>query len=73
MEQFDPQRLRRIREARGLTRTNLASQAGRSEQTFFLYEGGKVIPPIPVLQRIADALGCRVADFFTDQADDVAA
>jgi transcriptional regulator with XRE-family HTH domain len=65
-QHFSPSRLKDLREAAGLTRTQVASFARRSEQSVWLWERGKVTPSIDTLERVASALGCSVTDFFIE-------
>lgn len=50
-------RLRRFREAAGLSRKELANQVHISPDTLAIYENGWRGPSRPVLQRLADVLG----------------
>ena len=63
---FSPSRLREAREAAGVTRTDVAFAVRRSEQSVWLWERGKVRPPLDVVEGIAAFLGCPVAAFFED-------
>ena len=72
-ERFSPSRLKSLREAAGLTRTDVGSAVRRSEQSVWLWERGSVRPPTDVLEAIASLLGCTVGDFFesVEEAVDV--
>ena len=61
---FSGNRLREHRELRGFSREQLAVATGRSFQLIYLYERGRNVPPTQTLGRLANALGCSVADFF---------
>ena len=70
MTTFSPERLRAAREAAGLTPEQLATAVGRSSFATRWYEGGRIVPPTQVVGRLADALGCPVADLFTRNGGD---
>lgn len=53
-----PAALARLREAKGLTRYALAKLAGTDEISLSRMERGERQPRLPVLCRLADALGC---------------
>jgi transcriptional regulator with XRE-family HTH domain len=65
-------RIRRAREARGLTRTELAARIGRTEQTQTCWEKGRRTPSIANLQVIAEALDMRLADMLDGEPEAVA-
>jgi len=50
-------RIRRAREANDCTRAELAVRVGRSEQSIWLWETGRHLPPLPVLVVVAETLG----------------
>jgi transcriptional regulator with XRE-family HTH domain len=56
--------LRRLREAKGLTREELAHQADVHQTYLNGVEGGKRNPSIVVLNRIATALGSDISLLF---------
>jgi transcriptional regulator with XRE-family HTH domain len=59
------QRLRMIRERRGLTQADLAAQVGRSRQTICHFETGRSSDiRNSDLHKLAEVLGCRVRDLF---------
>ena len=62
-----PGRLRELRQARGLTTTQLASMINASEVTVRTWESGKYSPARWNLPRIAEALGVSVEEFTTDR------
>lgn len=68
-QRFSGTKLRAIREDRGYAREWLAVAVHRSHNSIFLYEHGKATPPVVVLERAAEALGCNVSDFFVEVAD----
>ena len=63
--------IRERRQALGVRPEALATAIGRSTASLYLYETGAVIPPIPVLEDIADGLNMSIGDFF--EGDEVAA
>lgn len=56
--------LRRIREARGLTRAEIADRAGISRVTYRNIENGSSIPKVSILQNIAAAVDVRLQDLL---------
>ncbi len=56
--------LRRIREEKGWSQARLARESGVNRATINTAEQGKRSPGIGTLERLADALGVGVADFF---------
>lgn len=65
---FDGTALRRLRRGAGLSTEQLAVMVGRSYNSLRLYEQNRVIPPAPVLMRLASALKCEPADLFHAEA-----
>ena len=70
MQRFAHENLRECRLARGLSQTHVAFAIGRSFETYRLYEQGKYAPTAKTLPALAEALGCRVEDFFEEVASD---
>jgi len=60
----DPRKVRRAREAKGLSTRALAKEAGISTETVYSIEHGKRQPSITTLAKIARVLGVEVRDFF---------
>lgn len=56
--------LRHLRQARGLSQTQLATMAGVKQATISRIEQGVNHASIPVAERIATALGVSVVDLF---------
>jgi Zn-dependent peptidase ImmA (M78 family)/transcriptional regulator with XRE-family HTH domain len=56
--------IRKQREAMGMTVAQLAKRIGVSRNTITNYESGKTEPSASDLVRLAEALGCQVADFL---------
>lgn len=57
------ERLRKLREAQGLTQVKLASQVGISDSLIAQIETGKVQPSLNTLEKLADTFGVSV-DYF---------
>lgn len=58
-------RLKKIREEKGLSQTQLAAKSGVSRVTINLIENGKVnVAKTDTLTKIADALGMTVSTVF---------
>lgn len=55
--------LRRFREARGLSKTELANAAGLNKMAITRYEKAERTPVWPAVVRLAHALGCSTDDF----------
>lgn len=53
-------RLREIREAKGLTTTQMGERCGLSHSTISKVENGKWSVSLDILSKIAGALGCSV-------------
>jgi DNA-binding XRE family transcriptional regulator len=66
VQRFSPTRLKELREAACVSRTDVAYAVRRSEQSVWLWERGKVTPPVAVIEQIAAFLDCDVSDFFED-------
>jgi transcriptional regulator with XRE-family HTH domain len=61
---IDPQKLRRIRESKGMSTRALAREASVSTETIYSIEHGKRQPSVTTLSKLARALGVEVKDFF---------
>jgi molybdate-binding protein/DNA-binding XRE family transcriptional regulator len=64
MSETEPNRVRAVREARGLSQVELAAAASLSRQSVGAIEAGRATPAVDVALRLARALGCRVEDLF---------
>lgn len=60
-------RVRALRETRGLSQAELAEAAALSRQSVSAIETGRATPAVDVALRIARALECRVEDLFSPQ------
>ena len=61
-------RLRELREARGVSMRTLATMSGLSANALSMIERGKTSPSVSTLYRLADALGVPVTEFFSAEA-----
>jgi ribosome-binding protein aMBF1 (putative translation factor) len=52
--------VREMREQRGWTQGQLASAAGMTQSAVARFEAGGTVPTIPVLDRLAQALGAKL-------------
>jgi transcriptional regulator with XRE-family HTH domain len=59
-------RIRKLREAKGLTQTEVAKRTGLLPSYVSRIEGNRTNPEIPMLERIGAALGLRLYQFFFD-------
>ena len=57
-------KIARLRKFLGITQAELAERCETSQQQIAKIEGGVVDPRLSTLRRIAEALGCEVADLF---------
>src|SRR3989304_7723719 len=65
-----PQRLKTARVIAQLSQSDLAEKLGISPKTVSAYEQGRVIPPVPTLQKIAEITDQPV-DFFMDKKKNI--
>jgi transcriptional regulator with XRE-family HTH domain len=62
---IDPQKFKGIRESKGMTTRSLALEAGVSTETINAIEHGRRQPTVTTLDKLAQALGVEVKDFFS--------
>lgn len=62
------ERLKQLREAKGLTQLRLAMELNVSQETISGYEIGKAVPPAEMLIKLADALDSSV-DYILGRTD----
>ena len=62
------ERLKQLREAKGLTQLRLAMELNVSQETISGYEIGKAVPPAEMLVKLADALDSSV-DYILGRTD----
>lgn len=63
-------RLRLIRKQKGFTQAELAEKAELSDNFIGLIERGEGHPTLPTLDKIAEALGVKLSDFFVSDDDE---
>jgi transcriptional regulator with XRE-family HTH domain len=61
----DPQKVRALREAKGMSMRTLAREAGVSTETIYSIEHGRRQPTVTTLDKIAKALDVEVKEFFS--------
>ena len=59
-------RIKKIREAKGMTAKEVISTVGMGAAMYSRIETGKTEPSLSTLEKIAKALGVALPDFFTD-------
>ena len=59
-------RLRAARKARNITQATLAEAVSRTEEAISNIERGKSLPPLDLLQKMADVLGVTVVDLLQE-------
>lgn len=64
MSERSKNRVRELREARGLSQVALAERAKLTRQSIGAIEAGRAMPAVDVALRIAHALECQVEDLF---------
>ena len=63
-------RIRELREAAGLTQTDLAKRCGCTRQTIIMLEQEKYVPSLSLAFGIAGVFGAAVEDVFTPETTD---
>ena len=58
--------VRMLRERRGWSQTELATRSGMTQSAMARFEAGGTVPTLPVLERIATALGMRLSVALTE-------
>ncbi len=61
---IDPQKVRQLRESKGMTTRVFAREAGISTETLNAIEHGRRQPSMRTLSKIAKALGVEARDLF---------
>ena len=64
MTSAESNRVRQVREARGVSQIALAAATGLSRQSVGAIEAGRAVPAVDVALRLARALGCPVEQLF---------
>jgi DNA-binding XRE family transcriptional regulator len=62
---IDSQKIKSMRESKGMTTRELAKEAGISTETIFAIEHGRRQPTVTTLDKIAKALDVEAKDFFS--------
>lgn len=62
-------RLRELREGRGISMRQLATQSGLSANALSMIERGKTSPSVSTLYKLADALGVSITAFFGAESE----
>lgn len=65
---YSPSRLRAAREARQLSREDVARRIGRTAGTIYKYESGLIVPTVYVLGDLAEVYAVDVGELY-DPAD----
>jgi HTH-type transcriptional regulator / antitoxin HipB len=60
--------VRKTREAKGLSQSQLAERMGTQQSVIARLEGGGITPTLPTLKRVADALGTKLTVGFEEPA-----
>ncbi|MCX4232823.1 helix-turn-helix domain-containing protein [Streptomyces ortus] len=68
---FSGERLRKLRKEAGLKGSDIHRATGIDQRTISAWVCGRRLPNSQSLALLADAIGCRIDDFFTE-ANDVA-
>ena len=68
MTRAEPNRVRELREARGLSQVGLAAAVKLTRQSIGAIEAGRATPAVDVAIRLARALGCPVEELFAGLA-----
>jgi transcriptional regulator with XRE-family HTH domain len=61
---IDPQKVRDLRESKGMSTRELARAARISTETVYAIEHGKRQPSVTTLEKLANALGVAAKDLF---------
>ncbi len=67
MDQEIGRRLKRIRQACGLSQRQLARQAGVANATISQVEAGKLNPTVSMLKKVLDGIPISLGEFFGDE------
>lgn len=60
------ERIRNLRKARGMSQSQFAAMCGIEQGQLCNYEYGRIMPTIPLCERICEAVGIRVIDFLSE-------
>ncbi len=62
-------KIKELRKKAGLTQVKFAEAMGVTQSTVSQWENGRVLPDTARLPALAEALGCSVADLFSEQTN----
>ncbi len=71
MQETVGQKLKRLREAAGLSQDEMATRIGISRESITNYERGKTVMPVPVLLESAKTLGIPLGVFQEESVSDL--
>lgn len=60
-------KIRELRKAAGFTQERFAEAMGVTQSTVSQWESGRVLPDTAKLPKLAEVLGCSIADLFTTE------
>ena len=60
-------KIRELRKAAGFTQERFAEAMGVTQSTVSQWESGRVLPDTAKLPKMAEVLGCSIADLFTTE------
>jgi ribosome-binding protein aMBF1 (putative translation factor) len=60
--------VRQLRERQGWSQSELAREAGMTQSAVARFEAGGTVPTLPVLERLARAIGAELAVSFSPRA-----
>lgn len=60
------ERIRNLRKARGMSQSQFAAMCGIEQGQLCNYECGRIMPTIPLCERICESVGLRVVDFLSE-------
>ena len=63
------QRLKELRNEKGLTQKELAKKIDSTDKSIWAYENNVAVPPLDVLLKLADVFECSI-DYLVSRADD---
>lgn len=69
MQQLIGERLKELRQQRGLSQRKLARLSGVANATISQIEAGKLNPTVSLLKRILDGIPTRLSEFFSDEPE----
>lgn len=60
------ERIRNLRKAKGMSQSQFAAMCGLVQGQLANYEYGRIMPTIPLCERICETVGIRVIDFLSE-------